>query len=1032
MSRTSPEPPASTQAMHGSVRFREDVGGGAKEHGEEEEHGTEADDRPGSLRAAAAAVRSAREGTTSDPPESQANWDSVARPVMAAAKMKLKTRSLRQQKLADLRDKQKESCVRSAYKAFRIWSSLKIPGTNAPPPEKTCCLPLVARLDVLRATLAFGATLMMLNLFLGLALDYCFFDVAIFFTWALPMWSIVPVGMMAIRFQVHVKYRSRRLLELVNLIFFAVFFALLHKVALDFHNLAPFPIGLYVPNPGFNFQQNLREMIADEEFNSEDSPNVPKKFADIASEEELWQWLGGPFMNNILSCDNDGGGEPNRAYSLQQGCILGEGHYMRWGGLRLRTHRAKKMPCGSSLFDLIEGGCFWDFSEDQMQQGDEWPKPGFFNVTIPDGSNSAGTYDCSGLEGALKWRNDTFVNYRDYRMYKPHIYGKAGIYPASGFVLDMVDGFDTESRMANFDPRGKDPRLNSNAALPSNYAAVRKQHLMQCLREAGLVDTHTRFLSLEQTILNPATHRYAYVVVLFEFSAAGIIEPTLRIQTGNVPRMTCFFEDFEGAAPFGWPAGPCQTDVCRRVHEKFYSSRFTLLKQQCALTANSTVPQARESYANSDLPRYRTQLAKPYILPDLHFHLMVIMLVWYQFWEELEELVESGFREYLLSKWNLVDLTGIVLAMLAYGHYLAAVFRTPILDLSYTEYQPFNDMIMRCRDYMCLLITLVWLKWLKYLSWFESLRIIARTLKLAAAQLVSFVVLFVFMFCSFTVPAFLIHGAHLKAYSTWLSKTFSLLVGLNGDMDYEGLTMGVGGGLFGAIMAVAFTLTMVFVLLTILIAIIDVNFISATGLGEAAGTEENLVRWLSKIPVPRYGVACTIRIVIFRGRNLAVGDPEFGTSDPYIKVNCTGPKSAGKRPHPDKRKTYQTKTKRGTLNPVWEEAIELDGDIDDDRIVLSLYDEDIISQDEFLGEAIIPLYLLEDDRTVHHVNMRVGDVHRCPESGAPLPAPIVPHHVLEETRERRHKLERTSSSSDNADDDSNSKGAAGKAGGGGR
>ena len=242
--------------------------------------------------------------------------------------------------------------------------------------------------------------------------------------------------------------------------------------------------------------------------------------------------------------------------------------------------------------------------------------------------------------------------------------------------------------------------------------------------------------------------------------------------------------------------------------------------------------------------------------------------------------------------------------------------------------------------------------------------------------------------------------------------------------------MGVGGGLFGAIMAVAFTLTMVFVLLTILIAIIDVNFISATGLGEAAGTEENLVRWLSKIPVPRYGVACTIRIVIFRGRNLAVGDPEFGTSDPYIKVNCTGPKSAGKRPHPDKRKTYQTKTKRGTLNPVWEEAIELDGDIDDDRIVLSLYDEDIISQDEFLGEAIIPLYLLEDDRTVHHVNMRVGDVHRCPESGAPLPAPIVPHHVLEETRERRHKLERTSSSSDDADDDSNSKGAAGKARGG--
>ena len=129
-----------------------------------------------------------------------------------------------------------------------------------------------------------------------------------------------------------------------------------------------------------------------------------------------------------------------------------------------------------------------------------------------------------------------------------------------------------------------------------------------------------------------------------------------------------------------------------------------------------------------------------------------------------------------------MDLAGIILALLSYGHYLAAVYRTPILDPSYTEYQPLNDMIMRCRDYMCILISLCWLKWLKYLSWFESLRIIARTLKLAGMQLVSFVVLFVVIFQAFAVPTFLTHGAHLVEYSTLSGTLFSLGFGLNGDL----------------------------------------------------------------------------------------------------------------------------------------------------------------------------------------------------------------------------------------------------------
>ena len=88
-----------------------------------------------------------------------------------------------------------------------------------------------------------------------------------------------------------------------------------------------------------------------------------KKLEDVASVEEFWQWLEGPFAHNIIYCakgtgggstyrtDGGGGGgaEPFNAEDLLPGnrrpCRVGDGKFVRKGAVQIRSIRVQRRAC---------------------------------------------------------------------------------------------------------------------------------------------------------------------------------------------------------------------------------------------------------------------------------------------------------------------------------------------------------------------------------------------------------------------------------------------------------------------------------------------------------------------------------------------------------------------------------------------------------------------------------------------------------------------------------------------------------------
>ena len=121
------------------------------------------------------------------------------------------------------------------------------------------------------------------------------------------------------------------------------------------------------PHSVYMLQKNLKDVIVDEEFLPSDS-HIRKSFTDIASEDELWQYLEGPLIRNMFppSCYQSVGEELSS-------CI-GKVHRSTYltGGIRLRQIRGAKMDskfCASrSPVSLIKYGK----TPDCYEQYDIW------------------------------------------------------------------------------------------------------------------------------------------------------------------------------------------------------------------------------------------------------------------------------------------------------------------------------------------------------------------------------------------------------------------------------------------------------------------------------------------------------------------------------------------------------------------------------------------------------------------------------------------------------------------------------------
>lgn len=88
--------------------------------------------------------------------------------------------------------------------------------------------------------------------------------------------------------------------------------------------------------------------------------------------------------------------------------------------------------------------------------------------------------------------------------------------------------------------------------------------------------------------------------------------------------------------------------------------------------------------------------------------------------------------------------------------------------------------------------------------------------------------------------------------------------------------------------------------------------------------------------------------LFFQGKDLPAKDLS-GTSDPYVRVTLL----------PDKKHRLETKIKRRTLNPRWNETFYFEGfpiqKLQSRVLHLHVFDYDRFSRDDSIGEVFLPL-----------------------------------------------------------------------------
>ncbi|XP_076279271.1 E3 ubiquitin-protein ligase Nedd4 isoform X4 [Lasioglossum baleicum] len=98
-----------------------------------------------------------------------------------------------------------------------------------------------------------------------------------------------------------------------------------------------------------------------------------------------------------------------------------------------------------------------------------------------------------------------------------------------------------------------------------------------------------------------------------------------------------------------------------------------------------------------------------------------------------------------------------------------------------------------------------------------------------------------------------------------------------------------------------------------------------------------------------------LRLKVLSGHQLAKKDI-FGASDPYVRVDLntvTGNQTVD---------SVLTKTKKKTLNPVWEEEFIFRVKPVEHKLVLQVFDENRLTRDDFLGRVELPLNYLPNEQ----------------------------------------------------------------------
>ena len=257
---------------------------------------------------------------------------------------------------------------------------------------------------------------------------------------------------------------------------------------------------------GFMMADLLRDYILDEEFLSDDT-HIYKSFHDVASEEEFWQYLQGPFAANIFP--EDCYARPNFNFTDPCAGTVFTNDLMV-GGLRLSQYRVAPMeqeecftPEGMSD-RLNRIGCHrtW-YSSQPSEISDFLRKVDPVLTGTPAEETETRTAEqiaavvANNIEACFQPKPDSikrhfFSGQTGYKMFWWGLVGSETYDPDDAYVCEILyaDG-------ATFGDK------------------------LKALQDARWIDPSTRAVSIEFSFINPTVQMSTAVRLFFEFPASG-------------------------------------------------------------------------------------------------------------------------------------------------------------------------------------------------------------------------------------------------------------------------------------------------------------------------------------------------------------------------------------------------------------------------------------------------------------------------------------------------------------------------------
>ena len=248
---------------------------------------------------------------------------------------------------------------------------------------------------------------------------------------------------------------------------------------------------------GWVMQHQLRDLILEEEF-LDSQTQIKKTFFDVATEEEFWQYLEGPFANNIFPSDcyvSASAADPCR------GSVYGVN--LMIGGVKLSTYRVSPSPPSQCSVPGKSGhigkrvrdqGCYLTWSE---------AEPSRVEYLFSNGRNDTGAAAAAVNAGVEECFDPKTMFREDAKFWST--------------ALSSQPSFKTDYVMPK---HSFTPADSMTCVIPYSQGALFPQKI-KALREAQWVDRSTRAVLVEMTFMNPPLGMVTSVRLVFEFMTGG-------------------------------------------------------------------------------------------------------------------------------------------------------------------------------------------------------------------------------------------------------------------------------------------------------------------------------------------------------------------------------------------------------------------------------------------------------------------------------------------------------------------------------